>query len=153
MFHGPKFKVEPALLVIHSGSISDRVAEYFYEPRKEGGGYCRVSTHLAWSREHEGFAQCVPFNYEAYHVGGSRLNGEGGLNRKSIGIELAGPWDKKRGPDELEAVRETVTAICNMLPSLRAVVRHSDINPRKKDPGPGFAWCCLDGLELDIPFR
>lgn len=146
--YGPRFQIEPWLLVIHSGSISDNVAKYFSNPA-DGR---KVSAHLAWSREHRGFVQCVPFTYVAWHIGGSRFRGKGRLNFCSIGIELPGPWDKIRDT-ELYLLRETVETIIQILP-ITTAVRHSDIDSRKKDPGPGFNWACLRGLThpLSLPF-
>lgn len=147
-YYGPRFQVEPWLLVIHSGSMSDNVAKYFANP----GDGRKVSAHLAWDREHRGFAQCVPLSHAAWHVGGSRFRGQGKLNFCSIGIELPGPWEKARDA-ELDLLREAVEIIIQILP-ITTAVRHSDIDPRKKDPGPGFDWACLRGLTppLDLPF-
>lgn len=143
--YGPRFQVEPWLLVIHSGAIGDGVAEYLANP----GDGRKVSAHISWSRQYRGFVQQVPLSHVAWHCGGSRYNGQGRLNQQSIGIELPGPWDKERGDDELGLLRETVIGLLGILP-LTTVVRHSDIDNRKKDPGPGFRWDCLAGLGLEI---
>lgn len=145
-YHGPRFQIEPDLLVIHSGSKSDRIAEYFQDPDRV------VSAHISWSRLHDDFVQCLPLHTVGWHAGGSRYKGRRRLNFRSIGIELPGPWDKKRDAFELALVRESVACLTNLLPSLKLAVMHSDIDPRKKDPGPGFQWKCLDGLGLEFPF-
>jgi hypothetical protein len=46
-YHGRKFKKIPWLVVIHSGSFSDNVAEYLHAP-PDGR---KVSTHFSWSRK------------------------------------------------------------------------------------------------------
>jgi len=154
-YYGPLFQVDPWLLVIHSGATTDNIAEFFqktgyvkYKERK-----VKVSAHINWSRTNNGFVQSVPFSNVAWHVGGARFEGHHRLNFQSIGMELPGPWDKKRDKKELDLVRESVACIIKCVPSLTTVVRHSDIDSRKKDPGPGFTWDCLDGLGLDIPIE
>jgi len=145
-YRGPRFQVEPWLLVIHSGSISDAVAEYFSNPRDDRV----VSAHLAWSRKLGGFAQCVPFSHVAWHCGGSSYMGLRRLNFYSIGIELPGPWNKERNGNEHRDITCAVGNLLGMVPSLTTVVRHSDINSNKKDPGPGFKMECLEGLGLKL---
>jgi hypothetical protein len=151
-FYGPRFQVEPWLLVIHSGSRTAGVAEFFHETGfvKNKGKIIKVSAHVNSSKD--GFKQGVPFNHVAWHCGGSRYRGQNRLNFCSIGIELPGPWDKDRG-DEKEGICNCVENICNMMPSLKTVVRHSDIDPRKEDPGPGFKmkWLKFTGLKLLTP--
>lgn len=144
-YYGPMFQIKPWLLVMHSGSKAARVAEYFQEPEDDR----KVSTHLAWSAKLDNFAQCVSFSNIAWHVGGSRYRGMRRLNMQSIGIELAGPYDKNRD-DEKERIINCVTGVCNILPSLTTIVRHSDIDEKKKDPGQGFKmkWLEFTGLHL-----
>jgi N-acetyl-anhydromuramyl-L-alanine amidase AmpD len=139
-------------VVIHSGATTDNVAEFFqktgyvkYKDRK-----VKVSAHINWSKTYDKFVQSVSFTNVAWHVGGSRFNGHRRLNFQSIGMELPGPWDKKRDQQELDLVRESVVCIMECVPMITTVVRHSDIDSRKKDPGPGFTWDCLDGLGLII---
>jgi N-acetyl-anhydromuramyl-L-alanine amidase AmpD len=43
-----------------------------------------------------------------------------------------------------------VAQLVEHVPSLRYVTRHSDIDPRKTDPGPGFRWAWLDELGLEV---
>lgn len=150
-YYGPRFQEEPWLLVLHSGATSDRIAEFFHETGrvKYGDRWVKVSAHINWSRNAGGFVQSVPLSHVAWHCGGSRFRGERKLNFCSIGIELPGPWDKERSDEELGKVREVVQQLCNVLP-LTTVVRHSDIDSLKKDPGPGFRWDCLAGLGLEI---
>lgn len=153
--YGPRFQTLPWLLVIHSGSRSPNVAEFFnkigevyYKSKKR---WVKVSAHISWSGKKKCFVQCVPFSHVAWHCGGSRFRGNRRLNFCSIGIELPGPWNKPRD-SELRLLRETVDIVTHILP-LKVAVRHSDIDPRKKDPGPGFEWSSLEGLGLELPFR
>jgi hypothetical protein len=151
-YYGPLFQVDPWLLVIHSGATSGNVAEFFQKTGyvKYGSRKVKVSAHINWSKTINKFAQSVPFSNVAWHVGGARFQGHRRLNFQSIGMELPGPWDKKRDQYELDLVRESIVYIMEYVPTITTVVRHSDIDSRKKDPGPGFIWDCLDGLGLKI---
>ena len=144
--YGPRFQVEPWLLVIHSGASGPGVAEYFTKCKR------KVSTHLAWSSGLKQLVQCLPWDTVGWHVGGSRFQDQRRLNFCSIGIELPGPWDKKRPKTEIEDLKTSVEHILEIWPSLKYVVRHSDIDPHKRDPGPGFDMRCLAGLGLEMPF-
>ncbi len=144
--YGPLFQVLPNLIVLHSGSKTDCVAEYFARKNIARS----VSAHFAWSRHYGTLVQCVPLNKVAWHAGGSKYKGKGGVNWHSIGVELPGPWDKLRGHDEVGILRETIIHLMELVPSVTHITRHSDINPNKKDPGPGFDWSMLDGLDLVI---
>ncbi len=148
-YYGPRFQVYPGpwMLVIHSGSISDNVAEYISDP----GDDREVSAHVCWSGGLGGYVQCVPLSHVAWHCGGSRFMDYGRLNYCSIGIELPGPWDMDRSGHKEQTI-EAIRSLLNILPSLRTVVRHSDINSKKKDPGPGFSWDWLVGLDVELPF-
>ncbi len=143
--YGPLFQVKPDLIVLHSGSRADCVAEYFARKNIKR----QVSAHFAWSRHYATLCQCVPLNKVAWHAGGSKFQGKGGVNWRSIGIELPGPWDKKRDEREIGILRGTIIHIMELVPSVKLITRHSDINPNKKDPGPGFNWKMLDGLGLN----
>ena len=153
-YHGPRFQKIPWLLVLHSGSKSPNVAEFFNKIGevyyKDKNRWVKVSAHIAWSGKQKRFVQCVPFSHVAWHCGGSRFRENRLLNFCSIGIELPGPWDKPRD-GELYLLRDTVETILHILP-IKIAVRHSDIDPRKKDPGPGFDWGCLKGIGLKLPF-
>lgn len=143
---GDLFTVAPDLIVIHSGSIGRGVAEYL--ARCPDGR--RVSAHVCWSTEHNGYVQQVEMDRQAWHAGGSRYQGRGGVNTRSFGIELPGPAAAKvRSDHEQGQTRILVARLVEEFPSLRYVTRHSDIDPRKRDPGPGFLWSWLDGIGLE----
>jgi N-acetyl-anhydromuramyl-L-alanine amidase AmpD len=147
--YGPKFQQDPWLLVVHSGAVSDGVAEYFSNPR-DGR---KVSTHLAWSRKYNGFAQCVPLANVGWHVGGSIFRSNDRLNFCSIGIELPGPCDGSRDDRQRKLFAESISVLIGLVPSLKIAVRHSDIDPSRRDPGDGFDWGWFDGISgLRLPF-
>jgi N-acetyl-anhydromuramyl-L-alanine amidase AmpD len=153
-FYGGRFVRDPDTIVIHSGSKSDNVAEYFVNPwdpiQKK---YIKRSAHLSWSRGVGNIVQSVPLSHIAYHAGGSIFQGRGLVNYRSIGIELPGPWDQTRSAAQLERLKRTIAVLLTCINTLKYVIRHSDIDPKKTDPGPGFYWECLDGLGLEFPYR
>ncbi len=146
---------DPDLLVMHCGSVGDNLAGYLRDPRcapqTPGARRCSdglwrrtVSAHLAWlpdSRLPAGglLVQGVALSRQAWHAGGSRWRGRGAVNARSIGIELAGPPTRARGEAETAALREAVSALLVVCPSLRWWTRHSAIQPGKGDPGAGLS--------------
>jgi hypothetical protein len=148
---GPQFQVEPFLLVIHSASISDNVAEFFRDTGRVryGDRWVKVNAHINWSREHDTYAQSVRLDTVGKHAGGSVYAGRTKINFCSIGIELP-----NKGPP-LEHIRvqtiNTIKQLKLLMPSLRVAVRHCDIDPRKRDPL-RFDWMWLDGLGLQLPY-
>lgn len=144
----PLFTKMPWLLVVHSGEKSGAVAEYLQN--LIDGRKC--SAHLAWSKKKFGFVQMVTFNRVGWHVAGSKLGNNDRLNFCSIGIELPGPWDKKRGVDELNLFRQSLNVLLQTVPSLTTVTTHAHIDANKRDPGPGFdqSWVEDFGLEIRL---
>lgn len=147
------FRRPPDVLVVHSGAFQPDVASYLANIRD--GRY--VSAHFAWDVQRCANAvmvQQVPLIRQAWHAGGSTFMGRKAVNARSIGIELPGPWgEDPRSNEQRLQLRELVRRLCEVFPSLRYVVRHSDIKASKRDPGPGFAWEWLEGLGLEMPFR
>ncbi len=94
---------------------------------------------------HDGrLATVVPERHGAWHAGtGSRRDG---ANLNAIGIELVQPTPQDAYPEPLLArTVDLVAAICrrHAIPALRVhtdtqpgIHHHSDLNPRKSDPGP-----------------
>lgn len=80
-----RFVRPPRVLVIHytRGSSAASSAQWFRDPRNPGS-----SAHLVIDRDGS-IIQCVDLGVTAMHAGKSRWNGVVGLNRHSIGIELA----------------------------------------------------------------
>ena len=143
----PLFASLPWLIVVHSGESGEGVAEYFNNPT-DGRV---VSAHIAWSKKKKRFAQCVPLNRVAWHCGGSVFEGKKHLNFCSIGVELPGPWDKKRTALEKELFRNSLGLLLEIIPSLRVITTHRLIDARKRDPGLGFDRSWLAGFyKLDV---
>lgn len=85
----------------------------------------------------------------AWHAGVSSWKGEGDINSRSIGIEIANFGHDHGYPDfpaaQIEAVTALACDICarNKIPPER-VLAHSDVAPgRKRDPGEKFPWARL----------
>lgn len=156
-YKGPSFRAAPWLLVLHSGGRTPNVAEFF----NTTGAIARrdkppltVSAHINWSVTHDGFAQGVGLNRVAWHCGGAKYEGREKLNFCSIGIELPGPANRKVRPKkEIKALEETLDMLLQLVPSLKVAVRHSDIDPKKTDPGPGFSWSLIKNFGLELPFE
>jgi N-acetylmuramoyl-L-alanine amidase len=120
----------------------------------------RVSSH--YLVEEDGTVwRLVPEARRAFHAGISYWQGEGDLNRVSIGIEIVNPgheWGYRPFP---EAQMAAVERLCrdilgrHPVPPYR-IVGHSDIAPdRKSDPGELFDWLRLAraGIGLWPPLR
>jgi len=147
-YYGLSFQVNPWLLIIHSGARAAGVAEYMVAP----GDNRQVSTQFSWSITQNALVQQVPISNVAWHVKNKcTYRNQNRLNYCSIGIELPGPWDKKRTDEELGILRDTVIKLVELMPSLRYCVGHGDIDERKKDPGPYMKWSILNGLGLSGP--
>lgn len=84
----------PEYLVIHytAEPTAERAIAHLLDPRS------RVSAHLVIARD-GALTQLVRFNRVAWHAGVSRWEGRGGLNRFSIGVELAnaGRLERRQG--------------------------------------------------------
>ncbi len=89
---GGLFAETPRILVIHftSGASARSSAEWFRAPQNRSS-----SAHLVIDRDGS-VVQCVPFDTVAWHAGRSQWKGLVGLNRHSLGIELANWGDLTR---------------------------------------------------------
>jgi len=89
---GGAFAETPHILVIHftSGASARSSAEWFRSPENRSS-----SAHLVIDRDGT-ILQCVPFDTVAWHAGRSQWKDIVGLNRRSIGIELANWGDLTR---------------------------------------------------------
>jgi N-acetylmuramoyl-L-alanine amidase len=88
----------------------------------------------------------VPEDRRAWHAGASIWGGEGDINSRSIGIEIANAGHPGGLPEYPDAQIEAVIALCqgilgrHPIPPHR-VLGHSDVAPgRKVDPGERFPW-------------
>jgi N-acetylmuramoyl-L-alanine amidase len=88
----------------------------------------------------------------AWHAGAGDWGGEGDVNSRSIGIELANTGATPFAEEQMQALEGLLAGILDRhaLPP-QAVIGHSDMAPdRKGDPGPRFDWrrLALQGLSV-----
>lgn len=88
----------------------------------------------------------------AWHAGAGTWRGEGDVNSRSIGIELANPGDRPFPDPQMRALERLLAGILHRyrLPP-EAVIAHSDMAPeRKSDPGARFDWrrLAMQGLSV-----
>jgi N-acetylmuramoyl-L-alanine amidase len=135
------------VLVLHYTGMPDEASALarLTDPASEVSAHYLVSEDGAVTR-------LVPEARRAWHAGVSHWRGQGGLNARSIGIEIVNPghdWGYRPFP---ALQMGAVSALCrdilarHPIPA-RNVVGHSDIAPdRKQDPGELFDW---EGLAQD----
>jgi hypothetical protein len=170
----PLFTRAPELLVIHSGSAGNWVAEYLENPelvRRGIGHQCGDGTWRKVSAAHIGFYQgqtkklrpgTVPpktpmrfvqlsrLRNEVPHVGGSVCLGDKHPNRWSIGVELPATSNTH---DLFEALLDE---LLTEVPYLDKWTMHKTIDPqRKRDPvsGSHFSPSWMDGRGLKFVGR
>jgi N-acetylmuramoyl-L-alanine amidase len=88
----------------------------------------------------------------AWHAGAGAWGGEGDVNSRSIGIELANPGDRPFPEPQMQTLERLLASILqrHRLPP-SAVIAHSDMAPdRKGDPGPRFDWRRLARAGLSV---
>jgi len=129
--------LRPTLIVLHYTAMASCAAARarLCDPLAE------VSAH--WLISETGEAEAlVPEAMRAWHAGAGAWCGQGDINSRSIGIELANtgahPFPAPQMAS-LEAVLQGVMARWQIGPA--GVIAHSDMAPaRKVDPGPRFDW-------------
>jgi len=145
----PNFQPRPAgtkidMLVIHYTGMQSAGAalERLCDPAAE------VSAHYLIDEAGEVFA-LVDEENRAWHAGVSSWRGSGGVNSRSIGIELVNPGHEF-GYRPFPAAQMTALAdlaqgiVARWQIPARNVVGHSDVAPRRKqDPGELFDWYWL----------
>lgn len=116
----------------------------------------RVSAHYVVGEGGEIYS-LVPEEHRAWHAGASSWEGEGDVNARAIGIEIANGGHDFGLPDfpdaQIEAVIELLRDIFSRWPALnpKRVIAHSDIAPdRKADPGEKFPWKRLADAGVSI---
>ena len=116
----------------------------------------RVSAHYVVD-EAGAIYSLVPEEHRAWHAGVGSWEGEGDLNARAIGIEIANGGHDFGLPDftdaQIDAVIQLLKDIFERWPQLNAkrVVGHSDIAPeRKADPGEKFPWQRLASAGVSV---
>jgi len=115
----------------------------------------RVSAHYVVAEDGRIF-RLVPEERRAWHAGISMWDGEGDVNSRSIGIEIAnGGHDFGLPPFAEPQIAAVEDLVADILGRYRLgphrVVGHSDIAPaRKDDPGERFPWARLAAKGLAL---
>jgi len=137
------------------GSPVDVVVLHYTGMPEEGAALARlcdpeakVSSHYV-VRESGEIVQLVAEEQRAWHAGVSSWQGQGDINSRSVGIEIANRGHDHGYPDfpdiQVDAVIALACDICarNGIRPER-ILAHSDIAPdRKRDPGEKFPWARL----------
>lgn len=146
--HGPRRGgARPELVVIHYTGMESCAAARarLCDPAAE------VSAHWLVSETGEVEA-LVPEEARAWHAGAGSWAGQGDVNSRSIGIELANRGDHPFAAPQmaaLEVLLAGVLARWGIGP--QGVIAHSDMAPgRKADPGARFDWRRLARAGLSV---
>ncbi len=108
-----------------------------------------VSAHYLIDRDGS-VIQMVAEDHRAWHAGAGAWRGQGDVNSRSIGIELANTGAEPF-PEPLMATLEALLSDLMRRHAIppEGVIGHSDMAPgRKVDPGPRFDWRRLARLGL-----
>ena len=139
--------LRPTLIVLHyTGMASCAEARArLCDPVAE------VSAH--WLISEGGDAEAlVPEALRAWHAGAGEWLGQGDVNSRSIGVELANPGDRPFPEAQMAALEGLLQGIMTRWDiAARGVIAHSDMAPsRKGDPGRRFDWrrLALQGLAV-----
>lgn len=139
--------LRPSLIVIHyTGMASCEAARArLCDPVAE------VSAH--WLISGTGLAEAlVDEPMRAWHAGAGAWGGQGDVNSRSIGIELANTGAQPFAEPQMAALERLLADIMMRWAILpRGVIGHSDMAPlRKTDPGPRFDWRRLARQGLSV---
>lgn len=110
-----------------------------------------VSAH--WLIDEAGHTEAlVDEAMRAWHAGAGTWVGQGDVNSRSIGIELANPGDRPFPLRQMQALERLLADVLTRWGIPRAgVIGHSDMAPgRKVDPGPRFDWRGLARAGLSV---
>lgn len=129
--------LRPSLVVIHYTAMESCAAarERLCDPTAE------VSAH--WLISETGQVEAlVPETARAWHAGAGQWAGQGDVNSRSIGIELANRGSHPFPEPQMAALEQLLRGILARWQIRPAgVIGHSDMAPgRKSDPGPRFDW-------------
>ncbi len=102
----------------------------------------RTSAHYVIAKD-GGIVQLVAEADKAWHAGHGRWNDRGGINTRSLGLELENANDGKDPypKEQLEATLWLCARACRKHPiTLVNVVGHADVDPKRKTDPEGFPW-------------
>lgn len=139
--------LRPSLVVIHYTAMESCAAarDRLCDPGAE------VSAH--WLISETGAAEAlVPEAMRAWHAGAGSWAGQGDVNSRSIGIELANRGDHPFPEPQMRALERVLAGVLERwaIPP-QGVIAHSDMAPgRKADPGPRFDWHRLARAGLSV---
>ncbi len=141
-----------SMIVLHYTGMTDMAVavERLCDPE------AKVSCHYLVAEDGK-VLRMVPEDKRAWHAGRSFWRGLGGVNGRSIGIEIVNPGHDHGYPpfpdEQIESVIGLVADIKQRHGITRGnIVGHSDIAPaRKQDPGEKFPWGKLARLRLALP--
>lgn len=131
----------PTLVVLHHTAMATAEAALarLRDPAAE------VSAHYLVAEDGRVW-RLVDERARAWHAGAGSWRGQGDLNSRSIGIELANPGPLAGFPPFPEPQMAAVEALLDGIGArwripAAGVIAHSDLAPgRKSDPGPKFDW-------------
>ena len=138
---------QPSLIVLHYTGMAtaEEAIARLRSPES------KVSAHYVVEGTGQ-IVQLVKESKRAWHAGSGEWAGQGDVNSRSVGIEIANPGDRPFGEDQMSAVEELIDVIMRKwrIPAHR-VIGHSDMTPgRKFDPGPKFDWRRLAMAGLSV---
>lgn len=139
--------LRPSLIVVHYTAMAsfDAARARLCDPAAE------VSAHYLIAEAGEVLA-LVPEELRAWHAGAGEWGGQGDVNSRSIGIELANNGQQPFAAPQMAALERLLTQVMARwaIPP-QGVIAHSDMAPaRKTDPGARFDWrrLALGGLSV-----
>lgn len=140
----PNFTLQPkrhrvSIIVLHAteGSFASAV-----DWLRKGDRPNRTSAHYVVAKD-GGVVQLVEEAGISWHAGFGKWKGEGKINNRSIGIELANANDGKDPypVDQLEATMYLCAAACREFGiQPEDVVGHCHVDPKRKTDPAGFPW-------------
>ncbi len=102
----------------------------------------KVSSHYVVDRNGDVY-DFESWGTTLWHAGKSEWNGVSGLNRSSIGIELAGTYHSGFTDSQYKSLLELMGTLYKGI-GIKYVLGHEQVSPgRKVDPGPSFNWSLL----------
>lgn len=133
----------PSLIVLHYTAMQSAEKARDWLCNEEA----QVSAHYVLARDGTVW-QLVEEDQRAWHAGAGEWRGQGDVNSRSIGIEIANTGAEPF-PEPQMAALEALIARIKARWEIAEVIGHSDLAiGRKIDPGPHFDWARLERLGL-----